>query len=416
MKTFSAWNLLRAGLSPKNAYEPYWRAPEPKKSYDAVIIGGGGHGLATAYYLAKTHGMRNIAVLEKGWIGGGNTGRNTTAIRSNYYYPESAGLYEHALKLHEGLPKELNINTMFRQQGLVTLAHSDHDMEFLTRWCNAMHLNGIDSDILTADEVFREIPHLNRSANARYPVMGALIQRRGGPSRHDAVAWGYARGADALGVDILQQCEVTGFDLENGQLQAVRTNRGRIVTPLAGLAVAGHSPVIADMLGLTLPVQVRTLQALVSEPIKPTFDALVLSPILHSYVHQSSKGEIVVGGGADSYLSYTQNGSFHTIEDVIAGMLEMFPSFSRLKLMRHWGGIVDITPDTSPIIDRLPIKGLYVSCGWGTGGFKAIPAGGDVFAHLLARDTAHPLAAAFTFDRFTAGALIDEGAASGVAH
>lgn len=379
-----------------------------------VIVGAGGHGLATAYYLAKNHGARRIAVLDKGWLGGGNTGRNTQVVRSNYFWPESGAFYERSLKLYEGLTRELNFNLMLSQRGLLTLAHSHHEMDGMRRWANAIALNGIDSEILDTEQVFELAPLLNRTA--RFPIVGGFVQRRGGIVRHDAVAWAYARAASNLGVDIIQQCEVTGLGLDSGRITAVETTRGRITAERVAIAVAGHTSELAAMAGLRVPITSMALQAMVTEPIKPCLDTVVLSPRIHCYVSQSDRGEIVIGGGADIYNSYAQRGGIPTLEANIAAVLELFPAFSRLKLMRQWAGIVDISPDTTPIIGKTPVQGLYISGGWGTGGFKAIPVGGETLAHTIANDQVHPLIDKFNLERFASGALIDEGAAAGVAH
>jgi len=414
MRHYSAWSLLKAGLSGQRGWEPAWRDAVPKKTYDAIIVGGGGHGLATAYYLASQHGMRNVAVIERGWIGGGNTGRNTTVIRSNYFFPESTRFYDFSLSLYEGLSRELNYNIMFSRRGMWSLAHDRHGLEMLRRSANAMLRNGADVEYHEADEVRRRIPGLN--PDPRFPVLAGLLQPRGGTARHDAVAWGYARGADMLGVDIIQNCEVTGFDIRGGRIAGVKTSLGDIASDRVGLAVAGHSSMLAKLAGFRLPITSYALQAFVSEPMKPVLDTVVLSPATGVYVSQSDKGELVLGGALDLFPSYAQRGSLPALEQAAAGLIDMFPQFSRVRLLRQWAGIVDVVHDSTPIIGESPVDGLYLNCGWGTGGFKAIPAGGFCFAHTLATGTPHPFASAFALDRFNSGALIDEAAASGIAH
>ncbi len=416
MKRYSAWALLRESLNGHAGWQRAWADAVPKDKYEVVIIGGGGHGLATAYYLAKVHGIRNVAVLEKGWIGGGNTGRNTTIVRSNYLWDESARLYNHALGLWEGLTDELNYNVMFSQRGVLNLAHTLGDVREAQRRLNALQLNGVDSEWLDADAVKAFCPPLDVSPAARYPVMGATLQRRAGTARHDAVAWGYARAASALGVDIIQNCEVTGFERQGGRITRIDTTRGSMVAGRIGMVVAGHSSVLADMAGFRLPVESHTLQALVSEPIKPVIDCVVMSNAVHVYVSQSDKGELVIGAGIDEYLSYAQRGSFPVIEHQMGALLALFPTFARLRMLRSWGGTVDICPDASPIIGRTPVDNLWINCGWGTGGFKATPGSGHVFAASIAKEEPHALVAPFSLDRFTSGRLIDEHGAAAVAH
>ena len=414
---YSALALLRGALSGQRSWTQAWRSPEPKAAYDVIIVGGGGHGLATAYYLAKNHGIRNVAVLERGWLGGGNTGRNTTIVRSNYLFPESARLYEFSLKLYESLSRELNFNIMLSQRGLVLLAHSRHDLEAMSRWANAMQMNGIDAELLTREAVAARAPLLDMSREARFPVLGGFMQRRAGTARHDAVAWGYARAADALGVDILQNCEVTGFVKgAAGEVTGVDTSRGRIGAARIGIAAAGHSSVLAKLAGFALPVTSYGLQAMVTEPVKPALDTVVLSPGTGAYVSQSDKGEMVLGASLDLFPSYAQRGSFAVTQSILAATLAIFPSFSRLRLLRQWAGIVDVVHDSSPIIGATPVPGLFINCGWGTGGFKAIPVGGWTLAHVLDSGRSHELAEPFGLERFHTGRLIDEAAAAGIAH
>ena len=416
MGTYSIFNLVRNAFDYHESWDRAWRSPEPQTEYEVIIIGGGGHGLATAFYLAKEHGITNVAVIEKGWIGGGNTGRNTTIIRSNYLWDESAGIYEKSLQLYEGLSQELNFNIMFSQRGVLNLAHNLHDLRELERRVNANNLNGIDSEILSTGDVKAFVPIINTNQNSRYPILGASLQRRGGTARHDAVAWGFARAADERGVDIIQQCEVTGIKQDRGKIVGVETTKGLIKARKVGIVVAGHSSELARMAGFRLPVNSYTLQALVTEPIKPILDTVIMSNAVHVYVSQSDKGELVIGAGIDGYHGYSQRGSLHVIEGQLGALCELFPIFSRLRMMRQWGGIVDTCPDASPIIGKTPVEGLYLNCGWGTGGFKATPGSGWVFAHTMATGEPHNLNAPFSLDRFTSGLLIDEHGAAAVAH
>jgi len=414
---FSALSVFLQGLSGNRGWPEQWRAPEPKAAYDAIIVGAGGHGLATAYYMAREHGVRNIAVLDKGWLGGGNTGRNTTVVRSNYLYEESEAIYEHSMKLWEGLSHELNYNVMYSPRGVMMVAHNTHDLQVFQRHHHANLLAGIDSEWLTPEQAKAYCPILNIEKNIRYPVIGATLQRRGGTARHDAVAWGYARGADRLGVDIIQNCAVTGIRRDaTGAVCGVETAKGFIATKKLGVVAAGHTSVLMAMAGVRMPIESYPLQALVSEPVKPIMPCVLMSNAIHAYMSQSDKGELVIGAGTDVYTSYSQTGGLHITNHTLEAICELFPAVRRLRMLRNWGGIVDVTPDRSPIIGKTPVPGLFVNCGWGTGGFKATPGSGHVFAHTVATGEPHPIAAPFTLDRFRTGRLIDEAAAAAVAH
>jgi sarcosine oxidase, subunit beta len=414
MQNFSIWSLLRNSMSYHEGWQKQWRSPEPKREYDAVVVGGGGHGLATAYYLAKEHGLRNVAVVERGWLGGGNTARNTTIVRSNYLWDEATQLYEKAMKLWEGLSQDINYNVMFSQRGVMNLGHSLQDMRDIQRRVNANRLNGVDAEVLSREQIKEMLPFIN--LDTRYPVLGASFQRRAGVARHDAVAWGFARAADSYGVDILQNCEVQGIRRENGAVVGLDTARGFIKTKKVAIVAAGHSSVVAEMAGIRLPLESHPLQALVSEPLKPVFPTVVMSNAIHAYISQSDKGDLVIGAGIDQYSGYGQRGSYHVIEGTLQAIVELFPLFSRVRMNRQWGGIVDVSPDACPIIGLTPVKGLYINCGWGTGGFKATPGSGWVMAHTVAQDRPHPLNEAFALDRFYNGHLIDEHGAAAVAH
>jgi sarcosine oxidase subunit beta len=416
-QAYSGLSLLWRSLARHRGWHEQWRRAEPKPAYDAVIVGGGGHGLGTAYYLAAEHGIANVAVLEKGWIGGGNTGRNTTIIRSNYLFDESARIYDHSVTLWEGLSQQLNYNVMFSPRGVMMLAHTVHDVQVLKRHVHANRCNGVDNEWLTPAEAKAFCPPLNIEPNIRYPIMGAALQRRGGTARHDAVAWGYARAADAFGVDIIENCEVTGITRDaGGAVEAVATSRGVIRTRKLGVVAAGNTSVVMRMADVRLPLESFPLQALVSEPVKPVFPCVVMSNSIHAYISQSDRGELVIGAGTDAYTSYTQRGALHVNSHTLAAICELFPAFRRLRMLRNWGGTVDVTPDRSPIVAKTPVPGLYVNCGWGTGGFKATPGSAHVFAWTIAHDEPHPINAPFTIERFRDGMLIDEAAAAAVAH
>ncbi len=416
MKRYNVLNLIREGLNGHSGWRPAWRKAQPKEAYDAVVIGGGGHGLATAYYLAKIHGMTRIAVVEKGWIGGGNAGRNTTIIRSNYLYDESAAIYNHALNLWKTLGRELNFNIMMSHRGVLNLAHDEGEARQLKRRVEANRLNGVDAEWLDAKAVREFCPVVNTAPTARYPVVGATLQRSGGVNRHDAVVWGYARAASALGVDIVEETEVTDIRVEAGAVTGVETTRGFIRTPKVASVTAGHTSVIAQMVGLKLPIQSHPLQALVSEPVKPVLDCVVMSNAVHAYCSQSDKGELVIGAGIDAHNSYTQRGAWSLIEHQLASIIEIFPIFSRMRMLRAWGGIVDVCPDASPIISKTPVKGFYVNGGWGTGGWKATPGSGHVFADMIATDEPNAIAEPFALERFVTGKLVAEHGAAAVAH
>jgi sarcosine oxidase subunit beta len=414
MKRYSAFSIFREALRNNSGWQRVWAAPEPKAQYDIVIVGAGGHGLATAYYLARNHGIANVAVLEKGWLGGGNTGRNTTVIRSNYLQDPSAAIYEKSRSLYETLSQDLNMNIMFSPRGVMMLAQTEHEVRGYKRTAQANALQGVATEFIPPARV-RELCPIIRIDGPRYPVLGALWQPRAGTARHDAVAWGYARACSAMGIDIIERCEVTAIRSNAGQVSGVETTRGAISCGKLALVVAGHSGHLAEMAGFRLPIESVALQALVSEPIKPCLDVVVMANTVHGYMSQSDKGEMVIGGGADGYNNYTQRGSFHHVEETVRSLIETFPMLSRLKMLRQWGGIVDMTGDRSPILSKTPLGGCYINCGWGTGGFKAIPGSGWAMAELLAKGHS-PLAEAFGLDRFREGRFIDESVAAGVAH
>ena len=415
MKKYSAFAVAREALRDHTGWERAWQSPEPRSEYDVIIIGAGGHGLATAYYLGKNYGIKNVAILEKGWLGGGNTGRNTTIIRSNYLQDPSAAIYEKARSLYENLSQDLNYNIMFSPRGVMMLAQTQHEIRGYERTAHANALQGVSTEFISPQKVKKLCPIINIEG-PRYPVLGALWQPRGGTARHDAVAWGYARACSDMGMHIIQQCEVTGVNTMNGKAVGVETTKGPISCEKIGIVVAGHSGVLADMAGFRLPIESVALQALVSEPIKPCMDVVVMANTVHGYMSQSDKGEMVIGGGADGYNNYSQRGSFHHVEETVRALVETFPIISRLKMLRWWGGIVDMTGDRSPIISKTPVKNIFMNCGWGTGGFKAIPGSGWAMAELIAKGEPGPLAEDFRVTRFREGQFIDESVAAGVAH
>ncbi len=413
-RRYSAFAIAREALRGHTGWDRAWASPEPKDHYDVIIIGAGGHGLATAYYLGKNHGIRNVAILEKGWLGGGNTGRNTTIIRSNYLQDASAAIYEKSRSLYETLSQDLNYNVMFSPRGVMMLAQTQHEIRGYRRTAHANALQGVATEFIGPDRVKELCPIINTDG-PRYPVLGALWQPRGGTARHDAVAWGYARACSDMGMHVIQRCEVTGVRSEGGKVTGVSTTKGEIGCGKLGIVVAGNSGVLAEMAGFRLPVESVALQALVSEPIKPCMDVVVMANTVHGYMSQSDKGEMVIGGGADGYNNYTQRGSFHHIEETVRALVETFPMISRLKMLRQWGGIVDMTGDRSPILSKTPLEGCFINCGWGTGGFKAIPGSGWGMAELIAKGSS-PLTEEFGLNRFREGRFIDESVAAGVAH
>ncbi len=415
MRRYSAFAIAREAARHHLGWDRAWRSPAPKARYDVVVVGAGGHGLATAYYLGKNHGITNVAVIEKGWLGGGNTGRNTTIIRSNYLQDPSAAIYEKSRSLYETLSQELNYNVMFSPRGVMMLAQTEHEVRGYKRTAHANALQGVTTEWIDPARV-KELCPIIELKGPRYPVLGALWQARGGTARHDAVAWGYARACSEMGMDIIQQCEVTGVRSENGKVTAVQTSKGEIGCGKLAMVVAGHSGRLAEMAGFRLPIESLALQALVSEPIKPCMDVVVMANTVHGYMSQSDKGEMVIGGGTDGYNNYTQRGSFHHVEETVRALIETFPMLSRLRMLRQWGGIVDMTGDRSPLLTTTPLGGCYVNCGWGTGGFTAIPGSGWAMAELVAKGSAGPLTAAFGLERFREGRFIDESVAAGVAH
>jgi len=413
---YSALSLVKQALSGNRGWTRAWRNPEPKKQYDVIIIGGGGHGLATAYYLAKLHGITNVAVLEKGYIGGGNTGRNTTIVRSNYQLKPNSQFYEHSMKLWEGLSQELNYNVMFSQRGVLNLFHTDAQRDAAVHRGNAMHLNGVDAKLLDLDGVRKLMPHLDFSSNTRFPVIGGLSQPRGGTARHDAVAWGFARGADALGVEIHQGTKVEDIEVTDGRVSAVETNRGRISTPIVINCTAGWCTLVSEMAGVTLPISTAPLQAAVTEPVKFFLDPVVVSGSLHVYVSQTDRGELVFGASVDPYASYSTRGSLEFTEGLAEHILQLMPSVAKMRLLRQWAGLCDMTPDYSPIMGATPVDGFFVDVGWGTYGFKAGPVAGESMAACIATGKAPDLIAPFNYERFAKGTLMGEKGAASVGH
>ncbi|SMX47573.1 sarcosine oxidase subunit beta family protein [Maliponia aquimaris] len=412
---FSGLRILAEGLTGNRGWRPHWRDPAPKDAYDIVVIGGGGHGLATAFYLAKEHGLTNVAVLEKGYLGGGNVGRNTTIVRANYNLPGNSEFYSHSLKLWEGMEQELNFNTMMSQRGVLNLCHSDGQRDYYARRGNSMRNQGDDAELLSREQVREMVPFLDYD-NVRFPIYGGLLQRRGGTARHDAVAWGYARGADQRGVDLIQNCEVTGIDIENGRVTGVRTTRGAIKAKKVGIVVAGRSGQVAALAGMRLPIESHVLQAFVTEGLKPCIDNVVTFGMGHFYISQSDKGGLVFGGDLDFYASYAARGNLPMAEHVMEAAMTLMPMIGKARVLRSWGGIMDMSPDGSPIIDRTPVEGLYLNCGWCYGGFKAVPGSGYSFAHLIATDRPHEPAARFRLDRFTTGRGIMDEEGTGAQH
>jgi sarcosine oxidase, subunit beta len=413
-KRYSAFAVAREAMRQHTGWDRAWAKPTPKKKYEAIIVGAGGHGLATAYYLGKNFGITNVAILEKGWLGGGNTGRNTTIIRSNYLQDPSAAIYEKSRSLYETMSQDLNYNVMFSPRGVIMLAQTQSEIRGYQRTAHANSLQGVPTEWISPARVKELCPIINLDG-PRYPVLGGLWQARGGTARHDAVAWGYARACSEMGMDVIQQCEVTGVRTESGKVVGVDTTKGAIDCDKLGMVVAGHSSVLAEMAGFRLPMESVALQALVSEPIKPCMDIVVMANTVHGYLSQSDKGEMVIGGGTDGYNNYTQRGSFHHVEETVRALVETFPMIARLKMLRQWGGIVDVTGDRSPILSKTPVDGVFVNCGWGTGGFKAIPGSGWAMAELMAKGQS-PLTEEFNMFRFREGKFIDESVAAGVAH